>query len=236
MAYFAGARFMGDWFGPARYSSVLDKLSDPEELYRHLRSLSADYFLVSLAEMSLRDRIVFPAFLNGHFRLLYANPYLLLFHIEENVLHLAKTADLLSNGGFETLKAGVPLSWTIVGRPLVDAGAKNSHDGNVAVRVDSDSWLVQRVPVEGGAAYILEELNRATESAQFSRLQVNWLDCQQKMVNPDIAVVPAESEWRLRVMVAVAPSSACWADIYVSSHGDSKVWLDDVSFRRLKYQ
>jgi 4-amino-4-deoxy-L-arabinose transferase-like glycosyltransferase len=236
MAYFAGTRFMGDWFGPARYSSVLNKLSEPEELYRHLRSLSADYFLVSLADMSLRDRISFPAFFNGHFRLLYANPYLLLFHIEENVLHLANTADLLSNGGFETLKAGVPLSWTIVGRPLVDPGAHNSHDGNVAVRVDSDSWLVQRVPVEGGEAYILKELNRATESMQSSRLQVNWLDCQQKMLNPDIAAVPAESEWRLRVMVAVAPSSTCWADIYVSSQGDSKVWLDDVSFRRLKYQ
>jgi 4-amino-4-deoxy-L-arabinose transferase-like glycosyltransferase len=236
MAYFAGARFMGDWFGPARYSSVLNKLSEPEELYRHLRSLSADYLLVSPVDMPLQDRIVFPAFLDGHFRLLYANPHVLLFHIEEKVLHLAKTDDLLSNGGFEMLNAGVPLFWTVAGRPLVDAGAKNSYNGNVAVRVDSNGWLVQRVPVEGGEAYILKELNRATEPMQSSRLQVNWLDCQQKMLNADISVVPAESEWRSRLMVAVAPSSACWADIYVSVQGDSKVWLDDFSFHRLKYQ
>lgn len=240
MAYFADGRFMGDWFGPARYSSLLDNLSKPEALYRQLRSLGANYLIISdadfLARGQLESTVLSQHFLEDHLKLIYANPHLLLFHVEDEVVHLAKTAELVSNGGFELLSAGVPLSWTGVGKPVIDNGGKNSYEGDVAVRIDSKDWLVQRVRVDGGAVYILQNFNRATEPMQFSRLQVNWLDCQQRPATVDLAVVPAQSDWHLRIMAAIAPPSACWADVYASVHDDSRVWLDSFSFFELKYR
>jgi 4-amino-4-deoxy-L-arabinose transferase-like glycosyltransferase len=51
MAYFAKGTFMGDWFGPARFSQLTDKLNDDVLLYKQLRQLKADYFLVNLARV-----------------------------------------------------------------------------------------------------------------------------------------------------------------------------------------
>jgi hypothetical protein len=47
MAYFADGRFLGDWFGPARFESVLRGLRGPEDLHRRLRRLGADHLLVT---------------------------------------------------------------------------------------------------------------------------------------------------------------------------------------------
>ena len=48
MAYFANGTFMGDWFGPARFSQVMNKLDDDTLLYKELRQLGADYFLINI--------------------------------------------------------------------------------------------------------------------------------------------------------------------------------------------
>jgi hypothetical protein len=47
MAYFADGRFLGDWFGPARFDAVLRGLRGPEDLHRRLRRLGADHLLVT---------------------------------------------------------------------------------------------------------------------------------------------------------------------------------------------
>ncbi len=46
--YYAHGRFLGDWFGPMRYSRILAASHDGEALYRELRGLGAEYFLVKL--------------------------------------------------------------------------------------------------------------------------------------------------------------------------------------------
>jgi 4-amino-4-deoxy-L-arabinose transferase-like glycosyltransferase len=54
MTYFANGRFMGDWFGPARFSEVLSRLSNGEDLYQYLKQLGANYFLVTTARMKIK--------------------------------------------------------------------------------------------------------------------------------------------------------------------------------------
>ena len=49
LAYYAPGTFLGDWFGPARYSAVESALPDPGKLHRVLRNLRADYFVVPAA-------------------------------------------------------------------------------------------------------------------------------------------------------------------------------------------
>ena len=44
--YFAAGRFIGEWSGPARYVRLYPLLNDPPALWRELRRLGADYFLV----------------------------------------------------------------------------------------------------------------------------------------------------------------------------------------------
>jgi hypothetical protein len=46
MVYFAEGVLLGDWSGPARYSSVAPRMKDPEALHRRLRDLGADYLLL----------------------------------------------------------------------------------------------------------------------------------------------------------------------------------------------
>lgn len=81
MAYFADGTFMGDWFGPARYSRVTGRIGNSRELYRELRRLGADYFLVRTARYGLRVRLQDDAFFRGHFKLLYAQGPVVLFEL-----------------------------------------------------------------------------------------------------------------------------------------------------------
>lgn len=46
MVYHAEGTLLGDWNGPARYSTVLPGLKDPEAFHRRLRELGADYLLL----------------------------------------------------------------------------------------------------------------------------------------------------------------------------------------------
>ena len=49
-AYYSNGAFLGDWFGPGRYSVVLAAMSDGETLYHRLHELGAKYFLVNYSE------------------------------------------------------------------------------------------------------------------------------------------------------------------------------------------
>lgn len=47
MNYFYNGTFIGDWFGPGRYSGIFDNLDSGESLYNALKKLKVDYFLVN---------------------------------------------------------------------------------------------------------------------------------------------------------------------------------------------
>ncbi|MEK6409359.1 MAG: glycosyltransferase family 39 protein [Acidobacteriota bacterium] len=79
MAYFADGVFMGDHFGPAKYTRILDHMDDSQRLYDELRSLKADYFLVrnDLARVTLPH----DAFFQSRFKLVYEQAGILLFEL-----------------------------------------------------------------------------------------------------------------------------------------------------------
>lgn len=80
MAYFADGVFMGDWFGPGRFSRVYSRFNNPQALYQELQVIGADYFLIN----RIRSKINIPGeneFPQSLFRLIYKNDYVLLFEI-----------------------------------------------------------------------------------------------------------------------------------------------------------
>jgi hypothetical protein len=240
MAYFAGGHFMGDWFGPARYSALLNHLAKPEELYEELHRLGAQYLLIyeagSFSSQRIGDSVLTPGFLETHFKIIYARSNVLLFEVDDHVEQLNRSPELLRNGGFEMLNAGIPMSWSKAGKPVIDSTGANSHEGKTAVRADAEDWLAQRVALESGRVYLLRSFSRAMQPLQFARLQINWLDRDQKLMSADIEVVPAYSNWHSQVMAARAPDNAAFADVYASVHGDSEIWFDDFSLVELRYK
>ncbi|OGW38796.1 MAG: hypothetical protein A2Y97_01445 [Nitrospirae bacterium RBG_13_39_12] len=45
--YFAKGKMIGDWFGPARYSTILEAVGNSEKLYEKLRAMDIQFFLVN---------------------------------------------------------------------------------------------------------------------------------------------------------------------------------------------
>jgi 4-amino-4-deoxy-L-arabinose transferase-like glycosyltransferase len=65
MAYFADGKFMGDWFGPARYQNIFDHQDDSQSLLQVMQDLNATHFLMTYH----RGRYELPedAFFKEHF-------------------------------------------------------------------------------------------------------------------------------------------------------------------------
>jgi 4-amino-4-deoxy-L-arabinose transferase-like glycosyltransferase len=79
MAYYTDGVFMGDAFGPARRSDILDSLDSGQHLYAALTHLGADYFLVT----AQRHPVPLPddAFFHQHFQLVYNDAGATLFQL-----------------------------------------------------------------------------------------------------------------------------------------------------------
>jgi hypothetical protein len=77
MAYFADGRFMGDHFGPARYSLLQGRLGDSIALQAALKDLGADYFLVT-GDWARR---VWESNPQHELKLVYSTGDILLFHL-----------------------------------------------------------------------------------------------------------------------------------------------------------
>jgi Dolichyl-phosphate-mannose-protein mannosyltransferase len=245
MNYFAEGEFKGDWFGPGRYSPILEKLSAPRDLLSQLRNISATFFLID--EQQIRDSQgwVDPKFLSfmsdpffqSHFRIVLARPYLLLFEILDQPLAPPHQLQLLKNPGFEDLEGSLPKFWEPRGTPLIDATGQHSYHGNVAVQVDAENWLSQRVPVQSDAVYVLRNATYAAREKEYARMQINWLDRSgRKLLRADIEVVQAGPQWRDHIMTTTAPENASWAEVYVSFQaGPDPIWFDDFSLTQVQY-
>jgi hypothetical protein len=245
MNYFAEGEFKGDWFGPGRYSQILEKLSVPQDLYDKLRSLGATFFLVD--EWGIRDRQgwVDPNFLSfmndpffeTHFKIVLARPYLLLFEILDQSLAAPNQLQVLKNPGFEELEGNWPKFWGPRGNALIDATGQHSYHGKVAVRVDAENWLTQRIPVQPGAVYVLGNAIYAPQEKEYARMQINWLDRSgSKLLRADVEVARAGPQWRSHTMTTTAPENAAWAEVYVAFQaGTEPIWFDDLSLTQILY-
>ena len=82
MAYYSNGKFLGDWFGPARYKDVLNNMYSGESLFMKLRGLGAGYFLV---RQSAGTQVNLPRdeYFEGHFKTVFASPSVTLFELSD---------------------------------------------------------------------------------------------------------------------------------------------------------
>ena len=144
-------------------------------------------------------------------------------------------ANLLNNPGFETLTAANwPADWEPYGRPFVVMNPSQAHTGKVAVQATARDGFTTRFPVQPGEIYLLGHWSRAEQPQQLGRLQINWLSASGQMVDVSIDAFEADETWSWHQFFAMAPTGASFAHIYVSVHGESKIWFDDYVFRKTK--
>src|SRR6266508_2949637 len=130
LAYFVDGVYKGDYFGPARYARIWDKLNNGQLLYNELKSLEADYFLIN----QLRMKIDVPqdSFFQSHFKPIYETKAIQLFEITDAVIG-RRISEIFQNPGFESLENDRPVGWEFAGSPIVDRSGKYSFSGSVAV-------------------------------------------------------------------------------------------------------
>jgi len=230
MAYFVDGSYKGDYFGPARYAPVLAKLADGEALYRELKSLGADYFLVN----NQRFKITLPQdnFFKENFKLIYPQGSILLFDLGKGALPLSEGHQLLLNPGFENLTEGWPSGWMRAGNPLIDTSGQYSHSGSSAVRCSgAENVFFQVVEVKPGTTYQLSFKARSVDGRQQpARVQVNWSDRAGQFLSTDLQVINVGKSWYPYGAVITAPPQSASAVIYAACHEQGSVWMDDFSF------
>ncbi|MDW7983682.1 MAG: hypothetical protein RMK16_03205 [Acidobacteriota bacterium] len=236
MAYFADGTFIGDWFGPGRFSRILDKLSDPAALSRELRSLGAQYFLVNRSTAFLPLPPIEALSRHG-LRLIYARSGVWLFELRDRPMDLRTSGEYLTNPDFEALDPlGRPAGWTIAGQPVIDASGRWSRSGRVAVYSSGvEHVLYQTRPARPGTFYRFRLHARSLQAGQQARLQLNWLDAAWKLLSLELQVVPVDTHWNAYEMIAQVPRGAAYVTIHVVAHERSHVWFDDVSLTEIAY-
>lgn len=234
LAYFVDGVYKGDYFGPARYARIWDKLTDGQLLYRELKSMGADYFLVN----NQRMRIDLPqdSFFLSHFKPLYEGGTVHLFELTDSAFE-RRVKNVLQNPDFEVLKNGLPEGWLLAGSPEIDGSGKQSFSGSAAVHCDQAGDVVYQVlPAEERGRYFFSGESRASEKGQTAKVQVNWTDAEGMLVREDFNIIDLGSDWKHFEFSFEAPPRAVSATLYASPLDPSSVWFDKFSFGEIKYE
>ncbi len=234
LAYFVDGVYKGDYFGPARYARIWDKLNNGQLLYNELKSLDADYFLIN----HLRMRINLPqdSFFQSHFKPILKTETIQLFEITNAVIE-RRISEIFRNPDFESFENDRLIGWEFAGSPVVDRSGKYSFSGSVAVHCQRAGDLVyQTVVINPGQHYLVSWEARAVAPSQTAKLQVNWTDSQGALVKEDISTFESGTVWKHYEIGLQAPTQAARAILYASPLDPSSIWFDDVSFRQVEYK
>lgn len=233
MAYFVDGVYKGDYFGPARYSRIWDKLDNGQLLYYELRTQDANYFLINQARM--RIKLPQDSFFLKHFKPIYEGANTQLFELTD-VPFVSQTTNFLQNPGFETLMEDQLVGWEFAGAPAIDKSGQQSAGGLVAVQCRrAGDVIYQSVPANHDQRYVLSWKARAGIPAQTAKLQVNWNDAQGLLVREDIDTVEVGTDWKSFEFGLQAPKGAVRATVYVSPLDPSSIWFDDLSFGQASF-
>jgi hypothetical protein len=233
-AYYSDGLFMGDWFGPGRYSQVLNSLANGKSLYSTLYRLGAKYFLVSLQNPFPRPPLPYDDYFNSYFEPLFADPHSELYRLRNSPRPIVGSApNLLRNSGFDELRDNWPLAWDHFGKPIVTTPDTGAPSGKFAADVTDTDGLNQAVPVTPNETYELQLQARADIPKKLFRLQINWLDRNGKMCSVFIRVYKATINWQSYAARMTAPACAEVAQVFASGHAGNWVWLDSFVFRKV---
>ena len=231
-AYYSEGPFMGDWFGPGRYSQIIDSLRDGETLYAALHRLGAKYFLVTIRDSPLPP-LPNDAQFEGHFEPIFGDSSAELYRIHDSarpVVH--KRTNLLRNAGFDELEDKWPVAWSHYGNPMVASPEGGAASGAVAVEVTDKDGLAQPVRITPGDTYALELQAKATPPGRIFRLQVNWTNRDGQICDVFIRVCTATNDWQRYSCRVTAPPCAELAQVYASGQSNEGVWVDSFVFER----
>ncbi len=156
MTYFADGAFVGDYFGPGRYSRVEACWDDGEALYRSLKEVGATHLLVS----SWYGKIRVPANegFNRRFRVVFARANTTLFEIADAPVRRVLGANRLANPGFEALADGWPEGWQSTGRPTVETRGEARAGARGEARGESGSAGPVLVRLTGERECVFEDV------------------------------------------------------------------------------
>jgi len=145
--------------------------------------------------------------------------------------------NLLRNPGFENINNGIPINWTIIGRPTVDTDGEKSHSGNTAIRVKgpSSSVLYQDVAVQPNKLYTVNYWCRSDYNGQVIQVFIEWLDFEKQSIRREADWIPINSEWSIYDLSSTSPNNAAYARIYLSISTNGEAWFDDICFVQGQY-
>lgn len=230
-AYYVDALFMGDWFGPGRYSQITEQLMNPRGLYDALHRLGAVYLLISRPHQ-FEPPIPYGPDFDNRFEPVYANAFAEVYRLRQPLVESAPDhPNLLENADFEALEAGLPVSWNQRGAPVVAAPPGGAAAGATAVHVSEADGFQQFVKVVPREIYELQIHARSDERGKSFRLQINWIDHEGKTYDVYIRGFDAKATWQLYAGRVTAPQRAERAEVFASGHGGDWVWLDSFVFR-----
>ena len=147
-------------------------------------------------------------------------------------LRAGEGENLIENPGFEVDDFGVPANWVEQGNPIYDRTGTKSHSGKAAVLADEQNGYFFRLYVSGLTKYTLSHYAKGEVGGEEGRLQINWLDSSDNIVDVSIIVFTATTEYTKRSMTVIAPGEAVVAEVYVSSStAEDKIWYDDYELK-----
>lgn len=232
MAYFVNGTYMGDYFGPARYSRIWDKLGRGDLLYGELKSMNADFFLVNQGRMKIN--LPQDDFFQRHFKPLYESGDIRLFQLMDKAFQFA-TMNVLKNSDFEELSGQRLAAWQVAGAPVIDKSGQNSYSGLVAVDCNrAGDVIYQTVSVHGDADYSFSCKARSIGIDGTAKLQVNWSDANGNSIYQNLKAIDIGSKWTPAEVRMRSPGNAVTATVYLSPLDPSSVWFDDVLFGELE--
>jgi hypothetical protein len=230
-AYYSDGLFMGDWFGPGRYSQVLNSFANGKSLYNTLRRLGAKYFLMSLTH-SPPFQLPYHEHFDNYFEPLFADASAELYRIRDSPqLIAANRPNLLRNADFDEIRGDWPIAWDHFGMPVVSAPGTGAFAAKFAVKVTNTDGLVQPVRVTPKETYELGLWAKGDAPKKLFRLQINWLNHDRQICSVFIRVYEATENWHSYAGRMTAPACAEIAQIYASGHAGNWVWMDSFVFR-----
>jgi hypothetical protein len=233
MAYFVDGTYMGDHFGPARYTRLWDKLTDGEPLYNELKSMNADYFLVNPSRMKIA--LAKDSFFQSHFKQLYSDGNINLFELTD-VPFQRKVENLFQNPGFEELKDKQVTGWNLAGGTIVDSSGKESFTGKTSVLCSRSGGVIyQRLPINTGGRYFFTGEARGVQQPGTVKLQANWYDNQGHLLQELIKVFEVGVDWTHCETNIESPTNATSVIVYISPLDPGSAWFDDLSFGTMTY-
>ena len=128
-------------------------------------------------------------------------------------------AEILLNSDFSSLEA-----WSVSSGAVVVASEKK-------VIVNVAEPVTQAVSVAGQKNYLNEVTAQCDKATTQGRVQINWLDANQKFLEASIQVFECTKEWATYRQEVVSPEAAVTAVVYATSHTTDKIQINRVSLK-----